>query len=112
MRSVLTLFMLAVFAMFASVNNAEAILSTEADSFLPSLEVEAVSLAPSAVVLEYAAVQEAEVETISDVMKWPHERGLDETGLDAHNPTGIENSSAEGRTVGIGIWPGGVSRFK
>lgn len=114
MKSVLTLFMLAVFAMFAAVDNAEAILSPEADTFLTCLEVEAVSLAPSAVVLEYAAVREAEAETVSDVMKWPHERGLDETGLDSQHLHDYESASstAEGGSGRDGILPGGASRLE
>lgn len=111
MKSVLTLFMLMVFAMFISVDNAEAILSPDGESFLTSLEAEAVSLAPSAVVLEYAAVQEAEAEIVCVVTKWPHVELLS-TGLDAQHPHDNCFATVEGRADRAHIRPGGASRFQ
>lgn len=106
MKMILTLFMLAVFAFFLLAENAEAILNLDAETFQASLEEEAVSLAPNAVVLEVKAV------TVSNVLKWPREDSLlPPAVLDVTSLTGIENSSAEGRTERTGILLGGGSRL-
>lgn len=108
MKSVLTLFMLMVFAMFMSVDNAEATLSLDGETFLTQLEEEAVSLAPNGVVLEYAAVQEAE--TVSIVLKRPY-WDYASPGLDVRPSTDREFSMTEERSGGIGILSGGASRL-
>ena len=106
MKSVLTLFMLAVFAMFISVDNAEAILSLEKETLLPPVEVEIFSLAPSAIAWE------AEVETVSLVTKWPHGNYASPVALDVPSLIGLEISTAEGGSGRGGIQPGGGSRLR
>ena len=105
MKMILTLFMLAVFAMFISVDNAETLISLEADTFLPQLEEETFSLAPCAV------AREAEAEIVCIVTKWPHANCFSRAPLDAQRLIGIEISTAEGGSGGAGILPGGRSRL-
>lgn len=111
MKLVLALFMLAVFAMFISVDNAEAILNLDTDTFLDQLAEETVSLAPS----EFVFVRVAEAEMVSVVQMWPYGEQLSPLGgLDAQYLYEYESASSTlgGRADRAHIRSGGISRFK
>jgi hypothetical protein len=107
MKRILTLFILAVFALFMVMepNGAEATLSLDTSSLIPDQPEESVateSLAPT---------QEMVYQRVANVLKWPNEPSTaNHEPLDVQALIGTEISAMEGGSGRGGILRGGESR--
>lgn len=111
MKTILTLFMLAVFAFFLTPGNAEAILNLDADTAMASLAKEPVFLVLRNAPME-AEPGEAGPAEVRHVQKWPHDDSTRRGPLaDVQALSGIESSTTEGGSGRNGILPGGGSRL-
>lgn len=106
MSKVLTLFLLFAFAILTlAVGYAEAILAPNAEPISQPIALEETES-----ISADADARDVENETVSIVLKWPHEDVL-RLGLDAQNPIGADYSTAEGGSGRGGIRSGGESRL-